>query len=223
MREPTQLVQRDPELAGLDKPVEGPPLSHSYSYGVDPNAENEIHLLDYWRAIRKRLWLVISVVMLVTMLTVIYMARKPDVYQADAKVQIDLENNAALLGKTPYFFGAPNDPVYFNTQLQILSSAGLLRRVVKTLDLEHNPDFFRGQNPKRSTWQTILQMTGLKNGERAAPAAQPANELTLSAPAPPSSPDDLKEAKRLAPFVAMIDSGLKVEPVRETRGITTVR
>ncbi len=218
MKEPTQLAARDPEIVALDRPTAGSAIPHSYNYSVDPNAENEIHLLDYWRAIRKRLWLVISVVVLITLLTVIYMARKPDLYQADAEVQIDLENSTALLGKTPYFFGSPNDPVYFNTQLQILTSAGLLRRVVKTLDLEHNPDFFKGQNNKRSTWQTILQMTGLRSAQKEAPIAQPANELTLSTSTPPSSPDDLKEAKRLAPFVAMIGSGLMVEPVRETRG-----
>ena len=216
MREPRQLVSRQPELTMIEKP-DGSPMSHPYKYGVDPNSENEIHFLDYWRAVRKRLWVVIGVVLLTTMLTVIYMARKPDIYQADAKIQIDLENSASLLGKVPYFVGSPNDPVYFNTQLQILTSAGLLRRVVKTLDLEHNPDFFKGQDQKRSTWQTILQMGGIKGNAGKAPAT-PANELTLSATAPSSAPDDLKEAKRLAPFVAMIEAGLKVEPVRETRG-----
>jgi succinoglycan biosynthesis transport protein ExoP len=217
MRESSHLVKREPEIVSLDKPIEGSPASHSYNYGVGQNGESEIHLRDYWRAIRKRLWLVASVVALITMLTVVYVARKPDVYQADARVQIDLENNTALLGKSPYFLGSPNDPVYFNTQLQILTSAGLLRRVVKTLDLEHNPDFFKGQGQKRSTWQTVLQMTGIKH-EKEVINPQPANELALSTTPPASAPDDLKEAKRLAPFVAMIDGGLKVEPVRETRG-----
>ena len=96
----------------------------SYNYGVDPNAETDVHLLDYWRAVRKRLWLVISVVVLVTMLAVLYVARRPDIYQAEARVQVDLENNAALVGRTPYVIGPSNDPTYFNTQLQILTSPG---------------------------------------------------------------------------------------------------
>jgi len=42
----------------IDRPVGNlGATAHIYNYGVDPNAENEIHLLDYWRAIRKRLWL----------------------------------------------------------------------------------------------------------------------------------------------------------------------
>ncbi len=217
MKEATQLAPREPEVTAVDRPIDSTP--HSYNYGVDPNAENEVHLLDYWRAIRKRLWLVIGITVLVTMLAAVYMARKPDVYEAKAQVQVDLENNAALLGKTPYFIGTPNDPVYFNTQLQILSSQGLLRRVVKTLDLEHNPDFFKGQGKKRTAWQTILKMVGVKGNEKDEPAFQPSEELTLaSTPSPQTAADDLKEAKRLAPFVGMIQGGLSVEPVRETRG-----
>jgi succinoglycan biosynthesis transport protein ExoP len=221
MKESSQIAPRAPQAGTLDRPIEGP-APHSYNYGVDPNADNEIHLLDYWRAIRKRLWLVISVVVLITMLAVVYMARKPDIYEANARVQVDLENNAALLGKTPYFVGTPNDPVYFNTQLQILTSSGLLRRVVKTLDLEHNQDFFKGQGQKRSTWQTVLRMVGLKGKEKESESEalpKPSDELTLSTAQPAiSDAEDLQEAKRLARYVSVIAGGLHVEPVKESRG-----
>jgi len=217
MNESSLIIPRKPETGTIDRPSSDSQTPHSYNYGVDPNADNEIRLLDYWRAIRKRLWLVISVMVLVTMLALVYMARKPDIYQADARVQVDLENNAALLGKTPYFLGSPNDPVYFNTQLQILSGPGLIRRVVKTLDLEHNPDFLKGQSNKRSTWQTILKMVGWSSNEKEAPVLQ-VDELTLTNTAAATATDDLKEAKRLAPYVGSIQGGLKVEPVRETRG-----
>src|SRR6267142_1493162 len=160
MKPSRELIKTEPDLA-IERASESPGLPHSYNYGVDPNAEAEVHLLDYLRAVRKRLWLVISIVVLVTMLSVIYVARKPDIYQAGARVQVDLENNGALVGKAPYVFGPTNDPVYFNTQLQILISPGLMRRVVKALDLEHNPDFFKGNSTqKRSTWQTIKLMAG---------------------------------------------------------------
>lgn len=217
MKQPTDLVPRPPESAPLDRPIEHTP--HNYNYGVDPNAENEVHLLDYWRAIRKRLWLVISIVVLITMLSVLYVARKPDIYDANARVQVDLENNAALVGRTPYVIGPTNDPVYFNTQLQILVSPGLLRRVVKTLDLEHNPDFLKGDlSRKRTTWQTIMNMAGFGSNPKADPAV-PVNELPLRTSIVPSdSGEDLAEAKRLAPYVGAILGGLQVEPVKENRG-----
>src|SRR5678815_35405 len=119
---PTELVKKESPVEALTKPFDPP---QSYNYGVDPNAENEVHLLDYWRAIRKRLWLVIGIVALITMLSLVFMARKPDVYEAQSRVQVNLEdNNSALVSKNPYFYGSSDDPVYFNTQLQILVSPG---------------------------------------------------------------------------------------------------
>jgi capsular exopolysaccharide synthesis family protein len=221
MKPSRELIKTEPGLTAIERASESPASPHSYNYGVDPNAETEVHLLDYWRAVRKRLWLVISIVMLVTMLSVIYVARKPDIYQAGARVQVDLENNAALVGKAPYVFGPTNDPVYFNTQLQILVSPGLMRRVVKTLDLEHNPDFFKGNSTQnRSTWQTIKRMVGLGRGDKTDTNAKRKDELQLrTTVAPATAHEDLAEAKRLAPYVNAVLSGLKVEPVKETRGL----
>jgi capsular exopolysaccharide synthesis family protein len=216
-----EITKRESEPTALERPNEFGRNPHSYNYGVDPNAETEVHLLDYWRAVRQRLWLVIGMVVLVTMLSVLYMARKSDIYQASARVQVNLENNAELVGKSPYVFGPTNDPVYFNTQLQILVSPGLTRRVVKTLDLEHNPNFFKGNSTqKRSTWQTVKRMVGLGTPDKPDSTPQPKNELQLNTTiAAATAHEDLAEAKRLAPYVAAILGGLKVDPVKETRGL----
>ena len=204
------------ELIPFDKPIETP---QSYNYGVDPNADNEVHLLDYWRAIRKRLWLVLGIVALVTMLSVVYVARKPDFYEAQARVQVDLEETGNLVNNSRPLYGPTDDPIYFNTQLQILVSPGLMRRVVRTLDLEHNPDFFKGDPAQRqSTWQTLLRMVGL-NKKSPDNTAKPPDQLPLTTTvAQATAREDLNEAKRLAPYVNTILSGLKVEPVKEARG-----
>jgi capsular exopolysaccharide synthesis family protein len=219
MKPSRELIKTEPVTA-IDAPRESASSPHSYNYGVDPNAESEIHLLDYWRAIRKRAWLVVSIVALMTMLSVIYVARKPDIYMAGARVQVDLENSGALVGKAPYVFGPTNDPVYFNTQLQILTSPGLMRRVVKALDLEHNPDFFKGNSTqKRSTWQTIKGMAGF-GAKGKLDDAKPKDQLQLrTTAATATAHEDLAEAKRLAPYVGAILGGLKVDPVKETRGL----
>ena len=220
MKPSRELIKTDSDVTALERSGDSPG-PHGYHYGVDPNAESEVNLLDYWRAVRKRLWLVISIMALITMLSIIYVARKPDIYQAGARVQVDLENNAALVGKTPYVFGPANDPVYFNTQLQILVSPGLMRRVVKTLDLEHNPNFFKGNSTeKRSTWQTIKKMGGFGGTESPSATTPPPDDLKLGATVADVSPlDDRAEAKRLQPYVGAILLGLKVDPVKETRGL----
>jgi polysaccharide biosynthesis transport protein len=215
MKPSNELLRKESRHEGLDKPVEPP---QSYNYGVDPNADNEVHLLDYWRAIRKRLWLVLGVVALITMLAVVYVARKPDFYEAQARVQVDLEDTGGLVNNTRPLYGPTDDPIYFNTQLQILVSPGLTRRVVRTLDLEHNPDFFKGDPAQRSsTWQTMLRMVGL--GKPPDTTAKPPDQLPLTTTvAQATAREDLNEAKRLAPYVNTILSGLKVEPVKEARG-----
>ncbi len=218
MNPSNELIRKEPAATAIDRPADSNGIPHSYNYGVDPNAESEVHLLDYWRAVRKRLWLVISIVVLITTLAVINAAQKPDIYSANARVQVDLENNGALVGKTPYYMPSFNDPVYFNTQLQILGSQALARRVVKTLDLEHNPDFFKGSQ-KRTTWQTVKMMAGFSSDAPGPVASKPKDELQLRAPvAAPSSQEDLVEAKRLAPYVGAILGGLRVDPVKESRG-----
>jgi capsular exopolysaccharide synthesis family protein len=213
MNPDNKLSKPTPKLEALDRPVEPP---QSYNYGVDPNAETEVHLLDYWRAIRKRLWLVIGIVALITMLAVVYVARKPDFYEAQARVQVDLEETGNLVNNTRPLYGPTDDPIYFNTQLQILVSPGLLRRVVRTLDLEHNPDFFKGAQ-RQSTWQTLLRMVGLGSKPKELPRPPDQLPLTTSV-AQATAREDLNEAKRLAPYVNTILAGLKAEPVKETRG-----
>ena len=210
-----ELAPREPSLEALDRPIEPP---QSYNYGVDPNADNEVHFLDYWRAIRKRLWLVLGIVALVTMLAVVYVAGKPDFYEAQARVQVDLEDTGVVNKPRP-LYGPTDDPIYFNTQLQILVSPGLMRRVVRTLDLEHNPDFFKGNPAQRqSTWQTLRRMVGLGSKQEEA-GSKPQDQLPLTTTvAQATAREDLNEAKRLAPYVNTILSGLKVEPVKESRG-----
>ena len=220
MNEATKLAKRETDPREIERPDESVPYrSSGYGYGPE-GAESEVNLLDYWRAVRKRLWLVIGVAAIVTTLATIYVARKPDVYEAASRVQVDLENNPMYAGKTtPYIYSPVNDPAYFNTQLQILTSPGLLRRVVKTLDLEHNQGFLRPQSAQpHSTWKTIMQMWGVGSSGKTDESKQP-RELPLTATmAPATSSEDLAEAKRLAPYVMALQGGLKVEPVRESRG-----
>ena len=224
MKEQHQLTRKVPEYRELElAPEVVPPSTSVKSYGVDPSTtEEEFHIRDYWMAVRKRLWLVLGICALITMLAAIYMARKPDIYEAQVRVQVNLENSGSPLGNrgAPIFIGTGgNDPVYFNTQLQILTSQGLMRRVAKTLDLEHNQAFLRPQSTQnRSTWQSLVRMIGLGGSDKDETKNKANEELPLTpSVANATDREDLVEAKRLAPYVGMILGGLRVEPVKETR------
>src|SRR6266568_6013354 len=215
MNQAAKLVKREDEPGEIDRRFDDSANYRGAVYGYGPeSSEGEVHLLDYWRAIRKRLWLVLGVAALITALSTIYVARKPDVYEAKSQVQVDLENNPMYAGKSvPMIYSPVNDPAYFNTQLQILTSPGLLRRVVKTLDLEHNEAFLRPQSSSHSTLKVVAQMLGFGSKRKDDAAKQP-EVLPLASSMPSDSTTyDEAEARRLAPFVMGLQGGLKVEPV----------
>jgi polysaccharide biosynthesis transport protein len=223
MEEKQALTKKKPDLSDLDEALELAAAQWhgdaEYGYGTGGN----VHLREYWRAVRQRLWLVIGITLIASVLAAVYMARKQDVYVAQARVQVDLESGVVggSGGKGgQVILSAPvNDPNYFNTQLQILAGPGLLRRVVRTLDLEHNPEFFRlPATQRRSTWQNLLRMFNL-GGQNEAP---PTPVITYTAAdakeiAPPSAHQDQVEAERLQPYVQYLQGSLRVEAVRDTR------
>src|SRR5262252_8522841 len=74
------------------------------------------------------------------------------------------------------------------------------------------------QSSQRSTWRTIAGMVGFGGSEKQN-APNDVKELPLTATVgPPTSSEDLVEAKKLAGYVGTLQGGLQVEPVRESRG-----
>ena len=194
-----------------------------YAYGAGRDASEGIPLRNYWRSIRKRKWLVILMTVTITTLVLLYVARQPDIYEAEARVQIDQESSSPVRGA---FKNAPvvvnntlNDVSYFNTQLENLSSAGLLRRAVKTLDLEHNNSFFKSQvRQTRSTWQSLLHMIGVdRNQTENEKAATARDSIIPPKVAPASARGDVEEAMRLQPYVEAIQKDLTVKQINATR------
>ena len=204
-----------PSVEDNDRALASFPSNLTYSEPLV--VEDDWHLKDYWRAICKRFWLVAGIVVLVTMSVALYMALKPDVYEAQAQVQVDLENTNTTLGSaknTSIIVSNPlNDPAYFGTQLQILSGPRLLQRVIKRLDLERNPTF--STNSKKP-WEQLKRLLGM--GSRAGDDASTPNELPFSSDIPATtSREEIAEAARLAPLVLALQENLTIEPVKESR------
>src|SRR4029079_2814129 len=199
------------------------PEGYGYAgYGPSNRVEEGVRLRDVWLAISKRRWMIALIALLITATTAVMLARKPDIYMAETDVQVDTEGPASGLtsGKGNIIVDTGADPTYFNTQLQIITKPGLLRRVVKTLDLEHNPDFLKA-NANDSTWHRLLRTFGLGRGTSTTQTTAQNNDgykLSLDKQvASATSPDDLEEAARLEPFVSSLQAGLKVDPVKEKR------
>lgn len=191
-------------------------------YGEEVSPEGEMHLRDYWRTIRKRLWLIIGLALLVTTIAALRTARQPDIYQASARVQVDTENFSPALGASKggsYYVDNYMDPEYFNTQVQILSSPSLLRRLAKTLDLEHNQTFLDSRVQNRSSWVNLKRMTGFGSAEAEPVKANStvAESTSLALATSEFSTDTPEDIERLAPHVGMLKAVLSVQQVKKTR------
>ena len=219
----TNLIKRQNDSFGLEQDYSFEPdfaYPEGY-YGAVP-AESQKQLLFKFLGILRKHWLLIlGINLLVTSLVIVYEAQKPDYYKAEVRIQVNNETNPAAGGSSgsSVVINPGSDPTYFATQLQIIEGSGLLRRVVKTLDLEHNPAFLApkaGQN--LSVWQNVLRIFGLytppQTTEPTVTQVPVNNKLDLKTDAP----SDLdSQAETLAPYVGTIRNGLNVAPVRDTR------
>ena len=184
----------------------------------DTEFQDGMLLLDYWRAIRKRLWLVVGIAVLSTLLAAIYMAGKPNVYSATAVVQVDNEQvNPDVATSDRQRTMANPDPSYFNTQLSLLNSDSLIRRVIKEHSLDTNPELLKavkassGGSALRGMLKAIGLASDVEKDKDGIDANSPLADSTLV------SADEIAEAVRLEPYVKLIQRSISVEPVRESR------
>lgn len=209
------MPQTKNDFFEFDRPFEPQVVGQTGRYPAYREYPQEgFQLLDYWRAVRKRIWLVIGIAVLVTTLAAIYMARKPSIYAAKATVQVDLEQSNPDLTLDRQRPMLTADPSYFNTQLQLLSSDSLLRRVIKEHSLDTNGEFQKAKNEgSSSALRSMLKAVGLaRDDSKKEPetAATGSNSSLISA-------DEIAEAVRLAPYVDVIKKNLSIDPVREAR------
>jgi succinoglycan biosynthesis transport protein ExoP len=172
---------------------------------------------DYWTMIRDRLWFIVTVTLIITVLALLYVARQPDVYQAEASIQVDLENSPTM-GSAKNASVIINDPsdntAYFNTQLLLLKSPAFLRRVVKTLSAENDSSIFGRPASSNLTWRNIFRANGAQQ--------ESANGKSLRADAIAPAPPDggIAEAQKLEPYVNSLRTGLEVKLTETTRLIS---
>lgn len=217
--------KRENDLAELDYPYpdeyQG---AYSEQYYDAASREDEKKLIRGLIATLRNHWLMIVVInLLITAAVIVYVAQEPDYYQARARIQVNSEFNPGVgagAGENSIIVSSSAaDPAYFATQLQILEGSGLMRRVVKTLDLENNEAFLNPQKNKNNTvWENVQKMFGIyavpavKQKENL--AKNPSGKLILTK----ADPGDLDaEVEKLAPYVNRLRGGLTVSPVFDNR------
>jgi len=123
----------------IRKPVGGYPAYSRYpAVEIEKNSVRE-----YLRILRRHKWVILAtLVVLTTIVTIGTMLTKP-VYRAEAKLEIGKETERVAQGRQILEQESANvfNPFFLQTQVDILHSRDLARRVIQKLDLPENEEF----------------------------------------------------------------------------------
>lgn len=105
-----------------------------------PAEEETVDLMEYWQAIRKRRWTVLTLLFVAFTFVLLWTLKQQRIYRSEVLIEIGRSREKENLKD---FAGSENDqgPSEFETQIQILQSKTLARRVIADLRLDRNPDF----------------------------------------------------------------------------------
>lgn len=109
--------------------------------------EKEIHLRDYFRVLAKRKGIALTFLTLTFIFVVIGTFTATPYYMATTKVMIERDNSDPLSSRQYY---TTYDPEFLETQNQLIKSAAVVKKVVKSLDAEKMYEAFMGSEDDAS-------------------------------------------------------------------------
>jgi capsular exopolysaccharide synthesis family protein len=127
-----------------DRPLGRETLTEFFGYDHHRNEveiQREVHLLDYWRVIKKRKWIVVGVLLVIVTVVAIRMVQARAIFEATGKVIINQQMPIRLANEQEAIQYPSNDTQYLETQLNVLQSQALARRVIEELSLVKRPEF----------------------------------------------------------------------------------
>ena len=100
-----------------------------------PAPETKLHFLDYWRIIRIRKTVILAVFLLVSLTTTVVTYLLPPAYSSRALISIEQDVPDAPARETAYYYHAPADPFFIQTEFERIQSKPVLYQVITNLNL----------------------------------------------------------------------------------------
>jgi succinoglycan biosynthesis transport protein ExoP len=207
---------------------QGPPQGY-YPIPPQPQEEKEINLRDYWRIVRKRLWMILAIFLIVLTVTAVGVFSVRPVYRGTATIRIDKEN-PQIVDFREIFTVSAWDTDYYQTHYQVLASRNLAKRVIHALHILEHPQFLPQpetgfQKVKSSLLNPIRKLKSSVSNfiyDLIAPSPRaPSQDTSESLSRELSKEDefgtDSPETKQETILIDQFLSRLKIEPVRNTR------
>lgn len=142
--------------------AQAPPFypTYSSSYTHDPRLDpSQSGLLEYWHIIRRRRGAVILATVLGAVIAVLVTLPQTPIYQARGSVEILAINDNFINMKqvSPVDQSGGADLTDIQTQVRILQSEAMVKRVVRKLDLP-DPNAYANQTSRPAAWRRFLNL-----------------------------------------------------------------
>ncbi len=176
----------------------------------DGDGESSLNMRELWLMVRRRKWLVLTLIALITTIVTIQMYRTKSYYQANSTLEIGKEN--AAIGREGIAVAQSEDfdpffMVNIKTKMLWFTSKALLEDIVVNLKLNENQKFL--DTTDKSWFGSAEKKTNTDNLPNTIPAGMETEIMRSPA-----------ESAKLAPYVKLIEENLTVQQVRDTRALT---
>jgi len=212
-------MEQDQRLTPLPKSLDlrAPKGENPSTYPAfydDEVSEGRRSLQQYFNVVKKRLPIILALTALVTAAAAFYMYRIPSQYEATTEIVIE-PRKPKQQSKDSINLIVGNDANYYNTQLELLNNADLMKEVVIRLGLYRDPDLFgkEGQgilSGLRSVFSSGKADAGSANSlpvvAEVAPGSEAAQNIQLSP----------EEKSRAEDYALMLSSRLGIQPKERT-------
>lgn len=168
--------------------------------------KREVDLLDYWRVIVKRRWIVIIFAGTLIFFTGIFSFLSTPKYESTSTLLIEEGTSKVLSMEEAFGYQSPvfRDMTFFNTQLELLKSKSLAERVVKKLNLLSRPEFDPDREQSKSLIASIKNIVTLK-------------WISSDKKSNAEKSGSLYRYDPYSDVAEVIRNGLRVNPIRETK------
>ncbi len=121
--------------------------------------EARLHFLDYWRVIRIRKAIIITVFLITAIIATAVTFILPESYASTCKIKVENDVNDANIGNAPLPSQMMYDAYFLQTTFEIINSQLVLSNVIATLNLnvEWGKKFFNGETLKTTETMEILK------------------------------------------------------------------
>jgi uncharacterized protein involved in exopolysaccharide biosynthesis len=100
-----------------------------------PQQETRLHFLDYWRIIRIRKAIIITVFLITAIVATAVTFLLPESYASTARIRIEPDSIADITGVGNHATYASYDPYFIQTEFEIIQDRVVLGKVIEALNL----------------------------------------------------------------------------------------